>query len=97
MARQWGVIIENRIPNPDEGQVGYMTQVLEMLCQDPDRFPGVTEKLLKAEPAHYFRLSSEMNAMDIAQKYGSYLDQEGSNWNHTAGIIYTGSGRSFGG
>lgn len=28
MARQWGVIIENRIPNPDEGQVGYMTQVL---------------------------------------------------------------------
>ncbi len=67
----------------------YMTQVLETLCQDPDRFPGVTEKLLKAEPAHYFRLSSEMNAMDIAQKYGSYLDQEGSNWNHTAGIIYT--------
>ena len=28
MARQWGVVIENRIPNPDEGQVGYMTQVL---------------------------------------------------------------------
>ena len=28
MARQWGVIIENRIPNPDEGQVGYMTQTL---------------------------------------------------------------------
>jgi len=67
----------------------YMTQVFETLCQDPDRFPGVTEKLLKAEPAHYFRLSPEMNAMDIAQKYGSYLDQEGSNWNHTAGIIYT--------
>jgi len=28
MARQWGVIIEDRIPNPDEGQVDYMTQVL---------------------------------------------------------------------
>ena len=28
MARLWGVIIENRIPNPDEGQIGYMTQVL---------------------------------------------------------------------
>ena len=67
----------------------YMTQVLETLYQDPDRFPGVTEKLLKAEAAHYFRLSPEMNAMKIAQKYGSYLDQEGSNWNHTAGIIYT--------
>ena len=24
MARQWGVIIENRIPNPDEGQVGHI-------------------------------------------------------------------------
>ena len=28
MARQWGIIIEERIPNPDEGQVGYMNQVL---------------------------------------------------------------------
>ena len=28
MARQWGVIIEDRIPNPDDGQIGYMTQVL---------------------------------------------------------------------
>ncbi|MBQ6325891.1 MAG: hypothetical protein IJI26_07500 [Clostridia bacterium] len=28
MARQWGVIVEDRIPNPDEGQVGYMAQVL---------------------------------------------------------------------
>lgn len=28
MARQWGVIIEEGIPNPDEGQVGYMTQAL---------------------------------------------------------------------
>jgi len=28
MARQWGVIIEGRIPNPDDGQTGYMTQTL---------------------------------------------------------------------
>ena len=28
MARQWGVIIENRVPNPDEGQIGYMQQTL---------------------------------------------------------------------
>ena len=67
----------------------YMTQVLETLYKDPDRFPGVTENLLKAEQAHYFRLHDEMHPLDIAQKYGSYLDQEGANWNHTAGIIYT--------
>ena len=28
MARQWGMIIENRIPNPDDTQTGYMMQVL---------------------------------------------------------------------
>ena len=28
MARQWGVIIENRIPNPDDGQIAYMRQTL---------------------------------------------------------------------
>ena len=67
----------------------YMTQVLETLYKAPERFPGVTEKLLKAEQAHYFRLPDEMHPYDIAQKYGSYLDNEGTDWNHTAGIIYT--------
>ena len=28
MARQWGMIIEGRIPNPDDTQTGYMMQVL---------------------------------------------------------------------
>jgi len=67
----------------------YMTQVLETLYKAPERFPGVTDKLLKAEQAHYFRLPDEMHPYDIAQKYGSYLDNEGTDWNHTAGIVYT--------
>ena len=67
----------------------YMTQVMETLYDDPDRFPKVLDNLLEAEQGHYFRLLDEMHPYDVAQKYGSYLDNENSNWNHTSGIIYT--------
>lgn len=67
----------------------YMTQVMETLYNDPDRFPKVMDNLLEAEQGHYFRLLDEMHPYDVAQKYGSYLDNENSNWNHTTGIIYT--------
>ena len=67
----------------------YMTQVMETLYNDPDRFPKVMDNLLEAEQGHYFRLPDEMHVYDVAQKYGSYLDNEGSDWNHTTGIIYT--------
>ena len=45
--------------------------------------------LLQAEQGHYFRLPDEMRSYDVAQKYGSYIDNENTNWNHTTGIIYT--------
>jgi hypothetical protein len=67
----------------------YMTRVLETLYHDPDRFPMVIDRMLKADQAHYFRLPDEMHSLDVAQKYGSYIDMENSNWNHTSGIIYT--------
>lgn len=67
----------------------YITQVLETLYADPDRFPGVLDNMLKAEQGHYFRLANEMHVYDIAQKYGSYSDMEGTDWNHNCGIIYT--------
>ena len=67
----------------------YMTQVMETLYADPDRFPKVLDNLLQAEQGHYFRLPEEMHPYDVAQKYGSYIDNENSNWNHTTGIVYT--------
>ena len=67
----------------------YMTQVMETLYHDPDRFPKVLDCLLQAEQGHYFRLPDEMRSYDVAQKYGSYIDNENTNWNHTTGIIYT--------
>ncbi len=67
----------------------YLTQVLETLYAEPERFPGVLDCMLRAEQGHYFRLADEMHPYSIAQKYGSYSDMEGTDWNHNCGIIYT--------
>ncbi len=68
----------------------YITQVVHTLYKEPERFPNITECMLAAEPTHYFRLSERMNNdYQIAQKYGSYVDSFGDNFNHTTGIIYT--------
>lgn len=68
----------------------YITRVLETLyAAGPERFPRVLDCMLKADQAHYFRLPDEMHTYDIAQKYGSYYDNQNTNWNHTVGIIYT--------
>ena len=67
----------------------YMNDVMETLYSAPERFPKVMDNLLKAEQGHYFRLPDDMHPYEVAQKYGSYLDQENSNWNHTSGIVYT--------
>ena len=68
----------------------YITQVVKTLYTESERFPNIIECMLAAEPAHYFRLNENMNASyDIAQKYGSYCDSFGDNFNHNTGIIYT--------
>ena len=67
----------------------YMTQVLETLYENPDRFPNILDCMLQAEQAHYFRLADEMHIYSVAQKYGSFCDDWGNNWNHTAGVIFT--------
>ena len=68
----------------------YITQVVNTLYSDSARFPNIIECMLAAEPGHYFRLNEDMNAnYDIAQKYGSYCDSYGDNFNHNTGIIYT--------
>ena len=68
----------------------YITKVLETLyAAGPERFPRVLDCMLRADQAHYFRLPDEMHPYDIAQKYGSYYDNQNTNWNHTVGIIYT--------
>lgn len=67
----------------------FMTDVMATLFSEPDRFPYVAECLKQAQPEHYFRLSLEEAEVEIAQKYGSYQDWDGRDWNHTAGIVYT--------
>ncbi len=67
----------------------FMTDVMKTLFDGEEQFPGVIEKLKNAQPGHYFHLNMGDNDLIIAQKYGNYHDQDGSDWNHTSGIIYT--------
>ena len=68
----------------------YITQVVKTLYNESQRFPNIIESMLVARPTHDFRLSEYMNnTYEIAQKYGSYADAQGDNWNHNTGIIYT--------
>ena len=64
--------------------------LLRMLYEEPDRFPGIIENMLEAEPYSYFRQYE--HRWPIAQKYG-FVGQE-ENWVYhtyinTCGIIYT--------
>ena len=67
----------------------FMTDVMNSLYQNPERFPRVIDHLKDAHPGHFFHLSLGEDDLVIAQKYGSYHDGDGNDWNHTAGIIFT--------
>lgn len=64
--------------------------LLKMLYENPERFPGVTECMLEAEPYSYFRQYE--HRYPIAQKYG-FINQNESTGAHTyintCGIVYT--------
>lgn len=66
----------------------YIVDVLKTLYSEPERFPNVIDCLLLAEPGAYFRSTLE-GRYDIAQKYGAYIENDGTNNNHAVGVIYT--------
>jgi beta-lactamase class A len=65
----------------------FMTQVMQTLYYEQDRFPNVIEHLLLAQPGQYFKAS--ITDVPVAQKYGNYCDSMGRQWTHNTGIIYT--------
>lgn len=65
----------------------FMTQVMETLYFEADRFPNVIESLKRAQAGHYFHAT--LPEYEIAQKYGSFQDASGTIFNHTTGIVYT--------
>lgn len=67
----------------------FMTDVMRCLYENSNRFPRVIDHLKDAHPGHFFHLFMGENDLVIAQKYGSYHDEDGNDWNHTAGIVYT--------
>ena len=66
----------------------YMTQVMETLYSESERFPNVINCLLAAEPGEYYKSTME-DKYEIAQKYGSFQDSRGVWFNHCSAIIYT--------
>lgn len=69
--------------------VPFMTDVMTTLYEHPDQFPGIAELLTQAQPDHYFRRNLENRGIPIAQKYGTYHDQEDRDWNHACAVFYT--------
>lgn len=66
----------------------YMTEVIETLYASPETFPNVIECMGQAKPGEYLRTNIE-GQYTVAQKYGSYIEPNGTWNNHAAGIIYT--------
>ena len=66
----------------------FMTDVMSTLYRNEERFPRMTDCLKRAQPGRYFRLKLD-GRWEVAQKYGTYQDEDGTDWNHASGIIYT--------
>ena len=66
----------------------FMTDVMSTLYRNEERFPRMTDCLKRAQPGHYFRLKLD-GRWEVAQKYGTFQDEDGTDWNHASGIIYT--------
>lgn len=63
--------------------VRFMNEIMKTLYSEPDRFPGMLDRMLQAQPDQY--LKKELgDTYPIAQKYGSY-----DRLIHASGIIYT--------
>lgn len=59
---------------------------LRLLYEEPDRFPGVIDCLLEAEPEDYFCFHEQR--VPVAHKYG-YISENGSFFVSDCGICYT--------
>ena len=91
-AKQYATLTEEEY-DPDYMQYcyfsnRYMTEVMRTLLTEEERFPNVIDCLLNAEPTHYFRRNME-GRFPIAQKYGSFTEGNGDDYNSTTGIVYT--------
>ena len=65
----------------------FMTQVMQTLYNESERFPNVIENLLRAQPGQYFKAG--ITDVSIAQKYGNFKDSMGRQFTHDTGIVYT--------
>ncbi|MBO6041221.1 MAG: hypothetical protein J6P58_08410 [Oscillospiraceae bacterium] len=65
----------------------FMTQVMQTLYYEQERFTNVLEHLLLAQPGQYFKAG--ITDVPVAQKYGNFCDSMGRQWTHNTGVVYT--------
>ena len=63
-----------------------LTRCAALLCEEPERFPGVTECLMDSAPGQFLEYADV--PFDIAQKYGN-LTVDGLHCFHVSGIVFT--------
>lgn len=63
-----------------------LTRCAALLCEEPERFPGVLECLLPATPGQFLEYADV--PYEIAQKFGR-LPVDGMHYFHASGIVFT--------
>ena len=64
-----------------------MIHCLKMLYSEPERYPGVIDHMMHANPGEYFE--QIVTEYDIAQKYGWYIDDNNNNYICCIGFVET--------
>lgn len=65
----------------------FISEVLNTLYTEPERFPNIIDLMKLAMPGHYMKAS--ITEYEVAQKYGALVDSAGTDWNNCVGIVYS--------
>ena len=65
-----------------------MTQIMAELANNSESYPHIIEILELCDQDKYFN-NALNDQYDVAQKFGTFSDKAGVDYNHCAGIIYT--------
>ena len=66
----------------------FTTDVIKTLYYESERFPNILECMKRSDDGAYF--DAGLNGeCEVAQKYGTFTDKRGVEFNHDAAVIYT--------
>ena len=79
--------------DPDYLEYSYFSarftlDVIKTLYYENERFPNILECMKRSDAGSYFGAGLN-EGIEAAQKYGTFTDKRGVEFNHAAGVIYT--------